>query len=66
MEESPNQQSHYHPRSTTVDLSQKLLEKNSKIGVLEAQNSLLKLKLRLTLREIDLLNNKVCIQFILS
>ena len=39
-----------------------LYDKNAKIGSLEAQNSLLKLKLRLTLREIDLKNNKVYIR----
>jgi hypothetical protein len=46
-------------RRYSIDLSNKLIEKNNKIGILESQNSLLKLKLRLALREIDLQNHTV-------
>jgi hypothetical protein len=46
-------------RRYAVELSNKLIEKNNKIGLLDSQNSLLQLKLRLALREIDLSNHTV-------
>jgi hypothetical protein len=42
-------------QSEIANLATKLLSKNAKLGELESQNSLLKLKLRLSIKEINTL-----------